>query len=310
MTQTDKSLLPHKHSCWKKKIVCFAITLLAVAGLIAALPFCPWFIRMHTQPVAAAETARLQKQVLDVSDGLASLNERVNALAARVGQNTVTPATPRQGSDNAAAATDVAALSSAVTALQTQVQQAGSHAAHTRQETQALLAAAIAFIQLRETATTGQGFAPELAAMRAASKNDGTFQNLLGALDFYAAKGAPVAAMLREELLAREAAASQAVDRNAAMGWREKILAELQTLISIRPLHGGGETAFAAMEAALAKNDLAGALTALKTLPPEAQQALGDWQAEAEARQKIDETLRAIADRFTALAASDMQDSP
>jgi hypothetical protein len=323
MTETDNnpSATPStsgKSGCWKKKLVRLVVFVIVVAGATLAFQFyCPWFVRMHAVQETGT-TARLQQQIADMSNKIEALEKRVADLEARPETtSSTTPSaaaitTPNKQSDTAIARlqSDLIALSSAMTALQTEVKQTGTHALHTQQATQGALAQAMAFIQLRETAASGQGFTTDLATLRTASKNDSAIQPLLGQLDADAAKGAPTIASLHEELIALEASAAQAIDKAAAQSWWQRFVAEMKGLVSIRPLHGGTTDAFGIMESDLAKGDVSAALDAEKTLPPQAQEALAGWRERAEARQKIDETLHAIADHFATTPSSEAQGEP
>jgi hypothetical protein len=192
---------------------------------------------------------------------------------------------------------DLATLSSALNDLRSEVKQTDSSATQTQKSTQASLAAAIAFIQLREAATSGRKFVNELAAMRKAARNDGDFQQQLGKLESFAPMGAPTFFALQEELISLEGP----IARTTAQTLWQKILTELKSLISVRPLHGGDSVAFTAMERALAQGDGSVALDDMKNLPTDAQTVLNDWRTHVEARQQIDTALQTMADHFTVL---------
>ncbi len=297
---------PEKPPCRKKKFLCLLVILAVIGAAIAVLPYCPWFNRMHGG-LAAQDFAATKQRLTDLESRVEVLDKQLNALNAQATApadvKTQAGAPPESAAEVAHLQNDMIALSSALAALQTEVKQTGTHAMHSQQATQASLAAAIAFIQLREAATAGRSFTAELAAMRDATKNDTGFQESLSKLEPLAAKGAPALPVLQEELIALETSAATAIAKNDAQTWWEKFLAELRGLVSVRRMHGGGATdAFTIMETALAQGDIAGALEAMKNLPPDAQQVLNGWREKAEARRAIDENLRALAAHFSALA--------
>jgi hypothetical protein len=292
--------------CSKKKCALWLFLFLAVLLGAAAL-FCPYYRGMRTS-VQAQDMAQIQQRLTGLENSVRALDERVNALSSSA---TAAPATSeiptpntsaKSASDIARLQSDLVSFSSALSALQNEVKESGSHVQHAQQVTQSTVASAIAYIQLRSTALTNQPFTADLAALRNASPNDADFQKALGQMEPYAATGAETAGELRDDLISLEASASQAMDQSKAQNWWEKFVAELKGLVSVRRLHGGATDAFGAMETDLAKNDLAAALENIKNLPTEAQNVLSDWRGKVEARRTINEALHNLADHFNDLA--------
>lgn len=316
--------------CPKSRARFLAGAIFLALVLSAVLVLGLWFVRLHMMPGATVTTSstavvvQLEQRMTNIEQHVQALDGRLNELSARLDKNSpvsvstelpepasvpsaapLAPASAASPQETARMQSDLAGLSAAVSALQAEVKQTGSAAAQTQQTTQSSLAAAIAFIQLRETADAGRGFGTDLAALRAVTGSDSGVQQPLARLEPYAAKGAPTTNALREEFVGLEAPASVAVDKAAAQNWWERFKADLSGLISIRPLRGGMTSdAFTAVETSLASGDLEAALAAVKDLPPEAQAVFGDWQAKAEARQGVDTALRALADHFIAQASS------
>jgi hypothetical protein len=297
---------PPKKSCAKKKGVCFLMALAVLIGGLALLHYCPWFIRAHSGMMGGDEAAQAQIEGLDRR--VKALESRANASnASGASPSTAAPAAPEDAkADTAGAASlarvqgDLIALSAAMSALQTEVKATGVTAAETREASAAQIASVVAYMQLREAEAAGRPFIDELTLLRVAARSDSAMQTLAAKLDPYAAAGAPALAALRDELIAREPVVTVAVAKGAAQNWWQRILAELQGLVSVRPLHGGEGDALARLEASLGKGSAA-ALEAFKELPADAQHSLADWQARLEARQHVDEAVAAIAARFTAL---------
>jgi hypothetical protein len=264
------------------------------------------------------DPAQTSQKFSEIEQQIQTINSRIDDLNAHMNKEPVGTAPVMQNPEASSSIetlthmqSDLAALSSAVSGLQVEVKQAGSSAAATQQTAQATLAAAIAFIQLRSAAESGRGFISELAGLRSAAPDDSRFRETLDKLVPYAEKGAPVIGVLREEFMNLEAPTTEAIDKASAQNWWQRILAELKGLISIRPLHGNDATgADAEVENALAVGDVDAAITAAKTLPPEAQDVLKDWLAQAQARAAIDTALHDLSDRFVALAGSASASNP
>ncbi|MDP9127407.1 MAG: hypothetical protein M3N08_03990 [Pseudomonadota bacterium] len=200
---------------------------------------------------------------------------------------------------------DIVALAAAVSGVQGEIKQVGTRASQTQQTAEASLAAIIAFIQLREAANSGRGFASEIAGLRLAAAGRPSLLEPLAALDPYAAQGAPTLEQLRESFLAFEPQISLAIDKGSAGDWWARVKAELKGLVTIRPLHGQGTSdLFDAAELGLLSGDLSATLAALDALPGNARETLKAWRAKAEARQTIDLGLHRLGDRLIAQGAS------
>ena len=310
MNDNDTTTLPETPSVYSNKKRFLLWLLLFVVLLIAAVVFCaPRYLRSQ-QAMSSSDIAQIQQRLTGLENSIREIDSILYDANGNltVQQPTATKEPASKVNDAhttnevARLQSDVVALSSALTALQNEVKESSSHAQHSQQTTQSTLASAIAYIQLRSVAQTNQPFTTELTAMREVSPNDAELQQVLGKIQSLAATGAPTPGELHDDLITLEASASQAIDQHAAQNWWEKFLAEIKGLVSVRKLHGGGLDAFSTMENALGKNDLTTTLDAMKSLPLEAQNVLSDWRGKAEARQNINEALRALAGHFTALA--------
>jgi hypothetical protein len=252
----------------------------------------------------------------EMENKIEALQRQVDALSTKTEQPADTATGKQSTADIARLQSDVTALSAAVNGVQSEIKRTGSSAEQSQKITQGALSTAIAFIQLRETALSGQPFAAELAAMRNAARSDGAFQEQLAKLEPYATKGVPTLAGLQSDLLAHESAATAAADRASAKTLLDKIMAELKTLVSVRPMHGDTGTdssvgGFTPMENALARGNIGTALDDLKAMPTPTQTELNGWRENAEARQQIQDALRVMADHFAATANNtSTQDAP
>jgi len=289
----------------KKRLWLAALFLVAVAAG-ALWSNCPWLNHPHGAMTAVTGTDKALLAQIEALDRRVQNLENHAEPANAAPSVAVGAAAPEAKADPATAVglsrvqSDLVALSSAMSALQSEVKVTGTTANETREASASLIASVVGFIQLREAAASGRPFVAELGVMREASKNDTALQAATARLESYAANGAPTLATLHDDLLAQEPAVAVAVAKGAAQNWWQRVVAELNGLITVRPLHGGDGDAMAGLEAALTKSSAAAA-EAFKALPNDAQKNLADWQARLEARQHVDEALTAMADRFTSL---------
>jgi hypothetical protein len=305
MSESDPSspsAKPQSRSGGEWLWLCLAF--LIAAGLFAAVFFLP--IRDEIMPLPGG-AAPSQERTNEIEHRLQALEARVSTLETQEPNTPAPVSLLHEQPPHAAPATDdlahvqsdLAQLAATVGGLQDQVKQTG---ASVHAVTQTALAKMIAFMQLRDAAASNHGFATELEAMRAAAKDAPNLKEPLDKLAPYADKGAPGLALLREELTEQTSAVEVATAKAGAQNWWERILAELRGLVLIRSLNSSEaqDGALQAMKSALAGDDVAAALAAMKTLSPEAQQTLTEWQKQAEARLAIIESLQAIANRLTA----------
>mgnify|MGYP003388101083 CR=1 FL=1 len=165
---------PPQRSCWKKKIICTLSIALLIMGTWIALPYIPWLQKWNpaTQKFA------------DMEDRLHGVEQRLDQITAHtekmLSESPNEIPTPRKD------ALDVARMQNDLTALQAQVQQNGVIISHAQQTTQASLAEAIAYMQLRGAATSGQNFAIELQTMKNVAKNNPNLQDPMIKLEPFA----------------------------------------------------------------------------------------------------------------------------
>ncbi|MBI5941650.1 MAG: hypothetical protein HY859_14625 [Caulobacterales bacterium] len=220
----------------------------------------------------------------------------------------VTPAGPldlvapaRNGPTAAAApapASDAAASSAEIAALQTRV--SALEAGQTRTINAA--AAALAAASLAE-ATAGSGsFETELAALERVLPLSGEVRSLRP----YAENGVPSRAALAADFdLAAAKAAVAARDPGERAGFFARAAHARSAIVTIRRVGAGGEGPDAVLARAgdaVAEGDLEGALKILRDLPPKAAQAIAPWRGRAQQRVAVDRQVAAIR----ALALSDL----
>lgn len=269
-------------------------------ALVLSFVILPNYLHPTTTIAVAGANDALRDRVENLDTRLHILENHLQAP-----NSTETAATSSDAiktADLAHVQSDLTTLSSAMVALQTEVKATGATANEARETSTALIASAVSFIGLRETAASGRPFADELAALRETSKNDASLLELATKLEPYALKGAPTFATLRDELLQQRPSVAVAIAKGSAQHWWQRILAELQGLITVRPLHGDEKDTLTVLESALTHNNATEALEAFKNLPTDAQKDLADWQKGLEARQQADDVLKNITHHFTGLA--------
>jgi hypothetical protein len=310
-SSTDSSsqkLVVQKTSGPKRKTWRWILVLLVLiaAGGVYALHTCPWFVQMagiSTEATATLEVAALQKDVSDLHQRVAALEVQVNdlskttSLAAPVTETTPPPTTT---GDATQLTKDVAALSSAVDDMKREVKQTGAVSAAAQDSVQNMAARIVSFLQLREAVQAGHVFTAELASCRTLNDTTMTLHDAFTKLDPYASKGVMTISDLREELKASEAEALHAVKKSEATRWWQRVLVELGSLVSIRPLHGDESSeAFQTVNAALAKGDVSAALDAFNAWPEALKHNLADWQMKLQARRDVEAAIQQLAAQLT-----------
>lgn len=283
----------------------FTLILVAAAALVIAIEFHP--APGAQRAAVAVDMAPLGEKVTALEQKETALEDKVNELSARLGQGPAAAGGPLPANSAAEIArlqNDVAVLSAGFGGLQGQIKQVNETALVTVRAARTSLALALTFMQLRQEAEAGHGFAPLLAAMRAAAAGDPNLEQILAALEPYAGTGVPPLPVLQEQFSSLLTPATQEFARDSANTWWQRILAELRSLVSIRPINGSDSlgSVLTSIESSLTQADVGGALEHMKALPPGTQAVLDKWRAEAEARARTDAALNAIADRLRAAA--------
>ena len=190
---------------------------------------------------------------------------------------------------------DVASLESRITALES-----GNDAQLMRAASLAMAAA-----NLSRAATGSDPFQHELTVIRALAPN----QAQLNALSAHAKTGLPTVASLRAEFPAFGRAAIRADRLAGATGWWESLLANLQSMITVRNTEEtDGDTTIdlvGRMENYLLDGQLTAALTTADRLSPAAQEAMASWLAQAKPRAELQAAIADLNESvLAAIAAS------
>jgi hypothetical protein len=262
----------------------------ALKSQLAALAAAPAAPSDLADRVAALES----KSAPDLSADLAALKNRVDALASTPGAG--------DGAALKALQDQVAALSAAPVAIPAEIEAAVKAAkdqlSAATAEAQAQAGKLTTLSAWRQLAAALDSGAPFAAAL-----GDLSGQTLPAVLTDNAQTGLPTMQSLRDSFPEAARAALEAA-RRADMGasWTDRIATFLQTQTgarSLTPRDGSDPDAvLSRAEAAVAKADLATALTEIAALPDAAKAALADWQAQATRRLQAGQ---AIADLGKAL---------
>jgi hypothetical protein len=176
--------------------------------------------------------------------------------------------------------------------------------------------------QLRNAVDSGRAFAPQLAAMAALAHDRAEVKEALKPLESAAAQGVPDKLALARRF---EQEVAPAMLRAAAApredSWSERVWSGLRSLVVIRRVDGTGantdnpaEAAVARAEAALAANDLAGAVTAVEAVTGRAtgpaQSASAPWLAAAKERVAAETALATLSRQLTARLAAGAEQPP
>lgn len=169
-------------------------------------------------------------------------------------------------------------------------------------------AATIALSEVIRLSDSGRPFAGQLDLLKGLLPDAPEIKQLAP----YAATGVPTEAVLAEQFNAA-ADAAMAADREAsANGWFARQWQRLTGLVAVRRIGNASgndtESRLARAGNLVAAHDLAGAMTEMRALPPEARKAAGDWMRQAEARLAVSGKASAIAARLARQLGSQAQD--
>ncbi len=172
----------------------------------------------------------------------------------------------------------------------------------------------VALADLGNAISTSRPFAAQLASVEALGQSRPSWAPTLRTLEEPAKNGIPSTAMLAQRFSDEVATAilrADAAAPSAQSGLGEAVLARLRSLVVIRRTDGAGadarpvDAAVASAEAALAKDDLAGAVAALSNLSGPPAAAAGAWLQQAQQRLLAEQTIAKLTQELSSdLAAS------
>lgn len=240
--------------------------------------------------------AGLTRRVDDIAAGAMAAREQSGATAKALSELRQTMNEAPQPAGRA----DLDAIGKRLDTMEAAAKSAMQSATQTNAQansTGAAVRLALAASALREAVNAGRGYAAELDAVKAAGGEGGA----VAALAPFATKGLPSDAMLAKDLLALVPAMSKAagVDTQASGGFLEKLQANAEKLVRVRPVDGpAGSDAgavIARIEAHAARNDVAGARAEIEQLPSAAKQVAAPWLKAVAARDAARNAVRSLA---------------
>ena len=300
----EPSFQETKQKSGARKKPYFVIMVGTALFAVACFLIMPWLFHANTVVSVSGGEEVMQARMESLEARLKIVEDRTELAVPANMAGVVTEASKPEAAPSAETAhiqSDLIALTSAMAALQSEVKATGASTAEVRDNANALVASVVAFLQLRDAVASGRSFADELTMMHDASRNDAALQALLGKLEPVAPTGAPTIDALHDELLQRQPSVAVAIAKSSAQHWWERVLAELQGLVTVRPIHGGEGDALAELETAVTTKS-ATALDVFKTLPDGAQKDLADWQKKLEIRKQADDVMHDIVRHYTTLS--------
>ena len=274
---------------------------------------------------AVSEAAALDRRVTELegaalrADALAPIASEARAAheaADRALAAAAKPASPQEAAETAGNARLIAALAAqdeTIGALRSRFDKLESAMFAPKAETRAVAVApiaaddadapaerAIAALALEQRWRSGQPIADELETL----DRLGVDTAALSALRPFAAGRAPTDAALAQAFAALRPQLVSALRPPPPESPVGRLFGEVQGLVKIRKLgesYGAEADAVAShIAAALARDDLDGALAAVRDLPPAGRDAAHPWTAAAEARREADRAAEALARRMVA----------
>ncbi|MBV8166151.1 MAG: hypothetical protein JO021_05115, partial [Alphaproteobacteria bacterium] len=192
-------------------------------------------------------------------------------------------------------------LADQIAGLQARVEQAEQTQQKAVNESGRQAAFAVAVAELANVARAGRPFATSLQTVSGLS-HDPALDDLLKSVQPFAERGAPTHERLKLEFhdAARRAHGAQVAAQYD--GWLGRVIATLESAVTIRRV--GAEVAGDDAEAKLARagarldaDDLAGAVAALQGLPEPAARTLAPWLEQARARLALETALQRLTER-------------
>jgi hypothetical protein len=172
----------------------------------------------------------------------------------------------------------------------------------------------VALADLGNAVSTSRPFAAPLASVEALGQSRSGWATALRPLEGPAKSGIPSTAVLAQRFSDEVATAILRADAgspSAQSGLGQAVLAKLRSLVVIRRTDGAGDSAnpvdsaVAMSEAALAKDDLAGAVAALSNLSGAPATAASAWLQQAQQRLQAEQTIAKLTQELSSdLAAA------
>jgi hypothetical protein len=253
-----------------------------------------------TDPALAARLAAAETAAKSLTDNLAALNRRLEevATAAREARGRADAAAGQNADQSAVVATerrDLDALAGRIATLEQSVKAMAGELAKRTSSADRAARLALAAAALQAAVERGEPFVAELAAAKLLAGDAGW----LAPLEPFARAGVPSVAALSRELQGLTASLLPTGAGKPQGGFLDRLQANAERLVRIRPVGEAAGNDPAAMvariESRAAQADLAGALAELRKLPAELRAPAEEWIRKAEGRTAAVETSRRFA---------------
>jgi hypothetical protein len=288
---------------WLSALLVLALAIVGTIGYWRPLvePLLP------SQPQADDQLAALNARLAAIEhrlDAIPSLDDRIAAIEHSPAPDASAALAPIED--------QLQHLSARLDAIESRLAQLSKDQATRGDSAQRVLIVALA--DLGNAISTSRPFAAQLASVEALGQSRPSWAAALRPLEGAAKSGIPSTAVLAQRFTDETAAtilrvAATSPSPEASLG--DAILAKLRALVVIRRTDGSGGTASSvdgavgAAEAALSKDDLAGAVAALGALTGATADAASSWLQQAQLRLKAEETIATLTQELSSdLAAA------
>ncbi|NBX73629.1 MAG: hypothetical protein EBQ89_04950 [Alphaproteobacteria bacterium] len=158
----------------------------------------------------------------------------------------------------------------------------------------------LSYLDLRQVASTSRPFEREWKSFCQSVSDRQDVEQLCQQMKEHAQAGVATREALGQRFNVLAGATLQKLRLAEAPQWWDRVLAELQGVISVRRMQldgqsGGPERVLFEIDAHLQRGELAEAIAAVQALPGDAGEPLQEWLRDAEARDQLETTLRDIS---------------
>ena len=254
-----------------------------------------------------------KQAILELAARLDKAEQQINSLKnAAATQSTIMAAPAATPAPTAANAEEMTALKNSLASLTASYEHLQEQLLLSKgsDNTQHQQMQVILYSLMRNLANVGQSFLPEFQQFQQASAGQINLQETIAKLEPLANLNTPTRKALQEKFAEQFGSLSHTVRLSDAKNWHERLWAEVQSLVVIRPLHSDPNAAqvdpqnlLTQIEAALSEAKLSQALTLSHKLPESAQDILQDWQTALEQRLALDNALAQLGQQIIAAPA-------
>ncbi|MEM7568973.1 MAG: hypothetical protein AAF337_04185 [Pseudomonadota bacterium] len=256
------------------------------------------------------QVSQLTSDVEAASDGTASasaLSQVSDALRARLDSLEERVDVVSQAASSAADPQSLATMEDSVSGKLSDFETRLGALENVRQQATAAMVAGLETARLAQAVASGRPYGAELKALTQLKAQAGPalpdVSDLLDEIAPFAASGIPSGATLASQLEGRARQVLTAIDTPPDASWWEQLLARVRNLVTIRQVGAGADgaaptDALARAEAAARTGEWQTVVSEIETLPAGAQESLGPWWTQAQARAKAQQVLADLSARL------------